>query len=111
MNRRAVCIALGLVAQALSNQAEAARIPAGTDLSVRLIDKVATETTKPATAIHATVIVPVIVEEVIAIPAGAQLDGHHRPPQLPVDFDVRWTMTGPDETTRWLGFRCLRPWV
>jgi hypothetical protein len=70
MNRRAVCMALVIVAQAVG-----ARIPAGTDLSVRLVDKVATGTTKPSTPIHATVIVPVIVEGAIAIPAGAQLSG------------------------------------
>jgi hypothetical protein len=70
MNRRAVCMALAMTAQAW-----AARIPAGTELSVRLVDKVATETTKPSTAIHATVIAPVIVEGAIAIPAGAQLVG------------------------------------
>jgi hypothetical protein len=70
MNRLSVCIALVMAAQAWAE-----RIPAGTELSVRLVDKVATETTKPSTAIHATVIAPVIVEGAIAIPAGAQLEG------------------------------------
>ncbi len=56
MNRPAVCIAL-----VLATQAFAARVPAGTDLSVRLGDKIATETTKPSTAIHATVIAPIHV--------------------------------------------------
>jgi hypothetical protein len=85
MNRRAVCIALAMLAPAW--QAWAARIPAGTELSVRLVDKVATEVTKPSTPIHATVIAPVIVEGTIAIPAGAQLDGEVKQATAATDRD------------------------
>jgi hypothetical protein len=82
MNRRAVCLALVLTANAF-----AARIFEGTDLSVRLMDKIATETAKPSTAIHATVIAPVIVEGAIAIPAGAQLDGEIKQAKAATDKD------------------------
>ena len=52
------------------------QIPAGTELSVRLIDKVASETPAPATPIHAAVIAPVILSTgAVAISAGAQLTG------------------------------------
>ncbi len=85
MNRRAVCIALAMLAPAW--QAWAARIPAGTELSVRLVNKVATEVTKPSTPIHATVIAPVIVEGTIAIPAGAQLDGEVKQATAATDRD------------------------
>ena len=53
----------------------AAQIPAGTELSIRLIDKVASETVKPQTAIRAEVIAAVVVDGKILIPAGAQLTG------------------------------------
>lgn len=90
MKRRVVCIALLLAVRSF-----AARVPAGTDLSVRLVEKVATETTKPSAIVHATVIAPVIVEGSIAIPAGAQIDGTVKqvkaatdqdPAQLELDF-------------------------
>ncbi len=71
----------------LAAQAFAARVPAGTELSVRLVDKVATETTKPSAAVHATVIAPVIVEGAIAIPAGAQLDGTVKQVKAATDND------------------------
>jgi hypothetical protein len=81
MNRR-VCIALLLAAQAF-----AARVPAGTELSVRLADKVATETIMASAVIHATVIAPVIIEGAIAIPAGAQLSGTVKQVRAATDTD------------------------
>ena len=53
----------------------AAQIPAGTELSVRLTDKIATETAKPKTVIHAVLIAPVIADGKILIPMGAQFTG------------------------------------
>lgn len=53
----------------------AVQIPAGTELSVRLSDKVASEATTQPPAIHAVVIAPVLVNGAVAISAGAQLNG------------------------------------
>lgn len=53
----------------------AAQIPAGTELSIRLTDKVASQTVKPQPAVHAVVIAPVAVEGKILIPIGTQLTG------------------------------------
>ncbi len=53
----------------------AATLPAGTDLSIRLMDKIGTETTSAGTAVHAVLIAPVVVEGRIVLPAGPQLSG------------------------------------
>src|SRR5947209_13696922 len=53
----------------------AATIPAGTEMEVRLADKVASESPVSQTAIHAFVIAPVLVDGKIAIPAGPTLTG------------------------------------
>jgi hypothetical protein len=50
-------------------------IPAGTELSIRLMDKVASEGTAAHTAIHAVVVSPVAVDGKIALPLGAELTG------------------------------------
>lgn len=52
----------------------AVQIPAGSELSIRLTDKVASEA-QAQTAIHAVLIAPVIVNGAIAVSAGAQLAG------------------------------------
>jgi hypothetical protein len=70
MNR---CI--GWLLLALTVPAVAATVPAGTELNVRMTDKIATETTKVSTPVHATVIAPVILDGAIAIPAGVQING------------------------------------
>ncbi len=53
----------------------AAQIPAGTEISIRLNDKVASEAPVPAGVIHASVIAPVVVEGRILLPAGPVLNG------------------------------------
>jgi hypothetical protein len=53
----------------------AVQIPAGAELSIRLTDKVASEAPSPPAAIHAVLIAPVIVDNQVAISAGAQLTG------------------------------------
>jgi len=53
----------------------AAQLPAGTELSIRLTDKVASETTKPQTPVHAVLIVPVIADGRVVLPLGVQLTG------------------------------------
>jgi hypothetical protein len=58
---------------ALTMPALAARVPAGTELSVRLTTKVASEA--PAGPVSAVVIAPVVLDGVIALPAGAELTG------------------------------------
>jgi hypothetical protein len=53
----------------------AAQIPAGTEIIVRLSDKVASELVTPQTNIHATVIAPVVVDGKVLLPAGPVLNG------------------------------------
>jgi hypothetical protein len=52
----------------------AAKIPAGTELSVRLTEKIASEATAAQT-LKAVVIAPVVLDGNIALPAGAELTG------------------------------------
>jgi hypothetical protein len=52
-----------------------ATIPAGTEIGIRLTDKVASEITTPQTGIHAVVIAPVVVDGAIVLPAGPTLTG------------------------------------
>jgi hypothetical protein len=59
----------------LAISAVAATLPPGTDLSIRLTDKIATETSTAGTAVHAVLIAPVVVEGQIVLPAGPQLSG------------------------------------
>lgn len=58
---------------ALASQALAARIPADTELSLRLTEKIASEA--PASSLAAVVIAPVILDGNIVLPAGAELTG------------------------------------
>lgn len=50
-------------------------IPAGTEISLRLTTKIASEATDPQNDVHAMVIAPVILDGAIALPTGAQLTG------------------------------------
>src|ERR1019366_873764 len=59
----------------LAAQLPAVQIPTGSELSIRLTDKVASEAQTQPAAIHAVVIVPVIVDGAVAISSGAQLTG------------------------------------
>ena len=52
----------------------AAQIPAGTEISIRLNDKVSSEVTTPQT-FHATVIAPVVLNDKVVLPAGPVLSG------------------------------------
>lgn len=53
----------------------AVQIPSGTELSVRLSGKVASESQTQPAAIHAIVIAPVLVNGAVVVSAGAQLTG------------------------------------
>ena len=53
----------------------AVQIPAGTELSVRLTDKVASEAKTQPPAVHAVLIAPVILNGAVAVAAGAKLTG------------------------------------
>jgi hypothetical protein len=53
----------------------AVQIPAGTELSIRLMDKVASESTPAHTPIHAVVIAPVALRGKIVIPLGTPVTG------------------------------------
>ncbi|MDQ1474125.1 MAG: hypothetical protein QOJ99_5605, partial [Bryobacterales bacterium] len=65
------CVVLALLAAPLF----AATIPAGTEIEVRLTDKVASEATAPQNAVHAVVIAPVVVDGKIVLPAGPTVTG------------------------------------
>jgi hypothetical protein len=73
MNRgagRVFCLTCILAAELLGVQ-----IPAGSELSIRLTDKVASEAQTQPAAVHAVLIAPVILNGNVAISAGAQLAG------------------------------------
>jgi len=63
------------------------QIPAGSELSVRLTDKVASEAQTQPAAIHAVLIAPVILNGAVAISAGAQLTGAVRQAKAASDKD------------------------
>lgn len=66
----------------------AAQIPAGTQLSIRLTDKVASEAKTQPAAIHAVLIAPVILNNAVAISAGAQLTGTVKQAKAATDKDA-----------------------
>ncbi len=53
----------------------AARIPAGTELEIRLTDKIASETMHPHDPVHAVLIAPVMIDGRVALPLMANLTG------------------------------------
>jgi hypothetical protein len=62
-------------------------IPAATELSIRLSDKIASESTTPQGPIHAVLISPVVIEGKIVLPMGAQLTGALRQARAASDAD------------------------
>ena len=80
-----LCKMMALTALLLPLSLRAIQVPAGTELSIRFTDKVATETTQTHAAIHAVLIAPVILDGRIALPAGAQLTGEVREINAAVD--------------------------
>ena len=64
----------------------AVQIPSGAELSIRLTDKVASEKPLPQ-PVHAVLIVPVIVDGKIALPAGPQLTGTVKQAKAATDKD------------------------
>src|SRR5579885_3039780 len=53
----------------------AARVPAGTELEIRITDKVASETMHPHDAVHAVLIAPVMLDGRVVIPLMANVTG------------------------------------
>ena len=64
-----------------------AQIPAGSELSIRLTDKVASEAQTQPPAIHAVLIAPVILNGTVAVSAGAQLTGSVKQAKAATDKD------------------------
>lgn len=64
-----------LLTSLLTAALSAAVIPADTQISIRLTDKVASESATAQTAVHAVVIAPVVVDGKIVLPAGPTLTG------------------------------------
>ena len=60
---------------ALAAPALAVQVPAGTEISIRLNDKVSSAATTSQGEIHATVVAPVVLNGAVAIPAGVILTG------------------------------------
>ena len=67
--------ASALLAMAVCFPAFGLKLPAGTEIQIRLKTKVATSTSKVKDAVEAVVIAPVMVEGQFAIPAGAVVRG------------------------------------
>jgi hypothetical protein len=53
----------------------AAQIPAGTEIIIRLNDKVASQVTTPQLSIRATIVAPVVLDGKVLLPAGPILNG------------------------------------
>src|SRR5665213_4287568 len=53
----------------------AASIPAGTEIGIRLTDKIASDKATANAAVHAVVIAPVVIDGRIVLPAGPELTG------------------------------------
>ncbi|MDP9055037.1 MAG: LssY C-terminal domain-containing protein [Acidobacteriota bacterium] len=66
---------LALIPALIAAPLLAVRIPAGTEFSVRLTDKVASEASNQPSAIHAVLIAPVLVNGKVAVSAGSRLTG------------------------------------
>jgi hypothetical protein len=77
--------ALGLLA---AIQLLGVQIPTGSELSIRLTDKVASEAQTQPAAIHAVLIAPVILNGAVAVSAGAQLTGSVKQAKAATDKDV-----------------------
>ena len=71
----------------LAAQLPGVQIPTGSELSVRLTDKVASEAQTQPPAIHAVLIAPVILNGAVAISAGAQLSGTVKQAKAATDKD------------------------
>jgi hypothetical protein len=72
--RHAIAV-FGLAGVLLADVAAAIQVPAGTQLSVRLKTKVASNLSKPKDPVEAVLIAPVLVGEQIGIPDGSTLRG------------------------------------
>jgi hypothetical protein len=71
----------------LATQLPGVQIPTGSELNIRLTDKVASEAPIQPAAIHAVVISPVILNGAVAISAGAQLTGTVKQAKAATDKD------------------------
>jgi hypothetical protein len=78
---------IAFCAVALAARIFAAQIPTGTELSIRLTDKVASEVPLPQPPVHALVIAPVIVDGKIALAAGTELTGTVKQAKAAADKD------------------------
>src|SRR3954451_18818410 len=72
MNWQAQVVTAMLV---LAAPAVAVQVPAGTEIQVRLIDKVSSAPAAPKSEIHAAVVARVVVDSAVALPAGLILTG------------------------------------
>ena len=70
---RKVCLCCFL--SALSLLANGRVIPAGTEISVRLLSKVASDQSKPKDPVEAVVVIPVVLDGDVVLPAGTKLRG------------------------------------
>ena len=76
-----------LSALVLVSRLFAVEIPSGTELSIRLTGKVASETPAPHPEVHAVLIAPVIVNGNVALAAGAELTGSVKQAKAATDKD------------------------
>ena len=87
---------------ALSGLAAAARIPAGTQIQIRLAKEVNTSTAKVGDAFGALVIAPVVADGQIVMAAGVTLTGHVKeaPPLSTRTTRRRWRWPSTRFATR-----------
>src|ERR1700761_7289578 len=65
-----------------------ATIPAGTELNIRLTDKISTQAPEKAKTVHAILIAPIMLNGAIVLPAGAELTGEIKSSTSATDKDT-----------------------
>ena len=88
---RAICfvLAVSMAATCLAIAPGTVTIPAGTDIQIRLTNKVASDASKPKDVINAVVIAPVMVNGLLAVPAGTRIRGRIDQAKRAVSADER----------------------
>ncbi|HEY3826802.1 MAG TPA: LssY C-terminal domain-containing protein [Bryobacteraceae bacterium] len=71
----------------IATQLFAVQIPANSELSIRLADKVASEAPTQPSAVHAVLIAPVVVNGAVTVSAGSQLVGSVKQAKAATDTD------------------------
>lgn len=82
-------LAVSATATCLAVAPATVTIPAGTDIQIRLTSKVASDASKPKDVINGVVIAPVMVNGLLAVPAGTRIRGRIDQAKRAVSADER----------------------